>query len=96
MTIATFLGLESSGSGTRTAARPSSYGGSGGDPDTTYEDFRQFCETRSAEVVANIAVYLVHQANYLLDQQIRQLEKDYLQNGGVRERMSRVCRQRRK
>jgi four helix bundle suffix protein len=68
----------------------------GGNPGTTYEDFRQFCETRSAEVVANIAVCLVHQANYLLDQQIRHLEKDFLENGGVRERMSRVRRHRRK
>ena len=68
----------------------------GVNPDSTYEDFRQFCETRSAEVVANIAVCLVHQANYLLDQQIRHLEKDFLQNGGVRERVSRVRRHRRK
>ena len=68
----------------------------GGDPDATYEDFRQFCETRSAEVVANIAVCLVHQANFLLDQQIRYLEKDFLQNGGVRECMSRARRHRRK
>ena len=67
----------------------------GGNPDTTYEDFRQFRETRSAEVGANIAVCLVHQANYLLDKQIRHLEKDFVQNGGVRERMSRVRRHRR-
>lgn len=68
----------------------------GSHPDVTYEHFRKVCDTRPAEVVANIAVCLVHQTNYLLDQQIRHLEKDFLQNGGVRERMSRARRNRRK
>lgn len=57
---------------------------------TTYETYRQFMETRPAEVVANIAVCLIHQANYLLDQQIRRLEKDFLKEGGLRERMTRA------
>ncbi len=43
---------------------------------------RQFCETRSAEVIANIALCLIHQTNYLLDRQIRRLESDFLKNGG--------------
>jgi four helix bundle suffix protein len=55
---------------------------------TTYETYREFCETRPAEVVANIAVCLIHQANYLLDRQIRRLEHDFLQQGGLRERMT--------
>src|SRR4029453_4210513 len=29
----------------------------------TYEDFRKFVESRSAEVVANIALCLIHQTN---------------------------------
>src|SRR5712692_3006459 len=33
----------------------------------TYEIYREFCETRPAEVVANIAICLTHQANYLLE-----------------------------
>lgn len=56
----------------------------------TYEFYRSFCETRPAEVVANIAICLIHQANYLLDQLIRRLEKDFLTNGGLRERMTRA------
>ena len=56
--------------------------------DATYETYRTFCETRSREVVANIAICLVHQTNYLLDQQIRRLEKDFIKNGGIRERMT--------
>jgi four helix bundle suffix protein len=56
----------------------------------TYEPYREFCETRPAEVVANIAICLIHQANYLLDQQLRRLEQDFLKEGGLRERMTRV------
>ena len=61
----------------------------------TYEVYREFCETRPAEVVANIALCLIHQANYLLDQQIRQLEKDFINEGGIRERMTRARLQQR-
>lgn len=56
----------------------------------TYEQYREFCETRPPEVVANIALCLVHQSNYLLDQQIRRLEQDFIKEGGLRERMTRV------
>jgi four helix bundle suffix protein len=56
----------------------------------TFEDFREFVETRPAETVANIAICLIHQANYLLDQQKRRLEKDFLTEGGLRERMTRA------
>jgi four helix bundle suffix protein len=58
--------------------------------DLTYEAFRDFIETRPAAVVANILICLIHQANYLLDQQIRRLEKDFLKEGGLRERMTRA------
>jgi four helix bundle suffix protein len=60
----------------------------GNKPDVTYETFREFCETRPAEVVANIAICLIHQTNYLLEQQIRRLERDFVQEGGLRERMT--------
>ena len=59
-------------------------------PFRAIEDFRDFCETRSAAVVGNIAICLIHQANYLLDRQIRRLEQDFVQNGGIRERMTRA------
>ena len=62
----------------------------GSQPHQTYETYREFCETRSAEVVANIALCLIHQTNYLLDQQLRRLEKDFVQHGGLRERMTRA------
>lgn len=56
----------------------------------TYEDYREFVESRSAEVVANIALCLIHQTNYLLDQQLRRLEEDFVKAGGLRERMTRI------
>ena len=59
----------------------------------TYELFRKYVETRESAVVANVALCLIHQANYLLDQQIRRLEEDFLKNGGLRERMSRARRE---
>lgn len=62
----------------------------GNKPHTTYETYREICETRPPEVVANIALCLIHQANYLLDQQIRRLEKDFVKEGGLRERMTRA------
>ncbi len=54
----------------------------------TYETYRTYVETRPAEIVANIAICLIHQTNYLLDQQIRRLEQDFLKEGGLRERMT--------
>ena len=55
----------------------------------TYELYRKFVETRPPEVVANIAICLIHQANYLIDRQMLRLEKDFLEQGGLRERMTR-------
>ncbi len=56
----------------------------------TYEDYREFVETRPPEVIANIALCLIHQTNYLLDQQLRRLEEDFVKEGGLRERMTRA------
>jgi four helix bundle suffix protein len=67
----------------------------GNKPYVNYEDYREFCETRPLGVVANIGICLIHQTNYLLDQQIRRLECDFVQEGGLRERMRRARRQHR-
>jgi len=58
--------------------------------DTSYESYATYIETRPANVVANILICLIHQTNYLLDQQLRQLEKAFLAEGGLRERMTRA------
>jgi four helix bundle suffix protein len=56
----------------------------------TFELYREFMETRPPQVIANIAICLIHQANYLIDQQLRRLEQDFLKDGGLRERMTRA------
>jgi four helix bundle suffix protein len=56
----------------------------------TYELYRKFVESRPPEVVANIALCLTHQANYLIDKQLLRLEKDFIEQGGLRERMTRI------
>ena len=58
--------------------------------DASYETYRTYIESRSAEVVANIIICLIHQTNYLLDRQLRQLEAAFLAEGGLRERMTRA------
>ncbi len=56
----------------------------------TFELYREFVETRPPEVIANIAICLIHQANYLIDQQLKTLEKEFVEQGGLRERMTRA------
>ena len=62
----------------------------GAKKNTSYEAYMSYIETRPAEVVANILVCLIHQANYLLDQLLRKLAKEFLREGGLRERMTRA------
>jgi len=58
--------------------------------DASYESYRTYIDTRPGHIVANILICLIHQTNYLLDQQIRRLEQDFLKEGGLRERMTRA------
>jgi four helix bundle suffix protein len=56
----------------------------------SFELYREFMDTRPPEVMANIAICLIYQANYLLDQQLKTLENEFIEQGGLRERMTRV------
>lgn len=62
----------------------------GSRPDESFETYRPFMDTRPPEVLANITICLIHQTNYLLDQLVRRLEKDFVEKGGLRERMTRA------
>ncbi len=53
-----------------------------GNPELKFDDIRE----RLGLVVANIALCLIYQANYLLDRLIARLEQDFLKEGGLRER----------
>lgn len=56
----------------------------------TFAAFRPFFASRPPEVLANIVICLIHQTNYLLDQQLKRLERDFVAQGGLRERMTRA------
>ena len=62
----------------------------GANPNATYETFRPYIESRPGDIVANIIICLIHQVNYLLDRQIRHLEDAFVEEGGLRERMTRA------
>jgi four helix bundle suffix protein len=56
--------------------------------DASYESYKTYIDTRPPEIAANILICLIHQTNYLLDQQLRALEAAFLAEGGLRERMT--------
>ena len=51
--------------------------------------FMQLCETRPPERIANMAIVLIKQADYLLFKQLERLEKDFIEQGGFSEKMNR-------
>lgn len=56
----------------------------------SYRSYQSYVEQGTPEVAANTLVCLIHQANYLLDQKIRQLEARFVAEGGFRERLHRA------
>lgn len=52
----------------------------------SYRTYRTYIEG-PPEIAANTMICLIHQTNYLLDQQLRALEKEFLNEGGFTERM---------
>ena len=57
--------------------------------DRTYRTYKTYIEDASPEIAANTVLCLIHQTNYLLDQQLRYLEKLFLEEGGFTERLYR-------
>jgi restriction system protein len=55
-----------------------------------YELYRPYIESNDPEVVGNAMICLIQQTNYLLDQRLRTLEKEFLEKGGIRERMTKA------
>jgi restriction system protein len=62
----------------------------------SYSTYKTYFEEQEPEVAANAAICLIHQTNYLLDQQLRALEKEFLKEGGFTEKLYRVRSQTRK
>jgi four helix bundle suffix protein len=59
-------------------------------PDAKYETFRKGIESPDPAISANVMIGLIHVSNFLLDRQLRALEKAFLKEGGLRERMTRA------
>ncbi|GMW00928.1 MAG: hypothetical protein AMXMBFR84_20650 [Candidatus Hydrogenedentota bacterium] len=57
-------------------------------PGANYETFRKAVEHPDPAISANAIIGLIKVTSYLLDQQIRRLEQDFLKKGGLRERMT--------
>ena len=58
--------------------------------DGTYGTYGTYIESSGPETAANTIICLIHQTNYLLDQQLRSLEQSFVKEGGLRERMTRA------
>lgn len=56
-------------------------------PDRSYLTYRTYIENAPPEVAANAIICVIHQTNYLLDRQLKQLEKQFLAEGGFTERL---------
>jgi restriction system protein len=58
------------------------------DPVAHWNAYARWLAHAASEVVANTLICLIHQANYLLDQQISALERDFVQAGGYSEKLA--------
>ena len=54
------------------------------------EYYRKAMPERSAETIANIAITLIHQTDCLLNKLIEKLEIQFVENGGVKEQMTKA------
>jgi four helix bundle suffix protein len=59
-------------------------------PGANYDTFKKGIEHADPAICANVIVGLIKVTCYLLDQQLRRLEQDFLREGGLRERMTRA------
>jgi len=59
-------------------------------PDRSYRTYSTYIERSEPEAAANTLICLIHQANYLLDQQLTELERQFLDEGGFSERLYRA------
>ena len=56
----------------------------------SYRTYKTYIERKSPEVAANTLICVIHQTSYLLDQQLRVLEKEFVKEGGFTERLYRT------
>lgn len=59
-------------------------------PDLSYETFRKGIEHPEPEICANVIISIIKTNSYLLSQQMKSIEQEFLKEGGIRERMTRA------
>ena len=59
-------------------------------PNATYQTYIKAIENENPEISANSMICLIRIVSYLLAMQIKSLEKDFLEHGGLRERMTKA------
>jgi four helix bundle suffix protein len=59
-------------------------------PDSNYETFRRGIESPDPAIAANVLIALIKVTTYFLDHQLRHVEAEFEENGGLRERMTRA------
>jgi restriction system protein len=65
------------------------------DENRSYLTYSSYIEKAPPEVAANTVLCLIHQTIYLLDQQLKQLERAFLNDGGFTERLYHARKKRR-
>lgn len=53
------------------------------------EYYQNAVKERSDETIANIAIILIHQTDYLIKRYFEYIKQDFLENGGIKEEMTR-------
>ncbi len=53
----------------------------------SYMSYKKYIQHHSNEIAANTLICLINQTNYLLEQLLRRLEKDFLEEGGFTEKL---------
>jgi len=59
-------------------------------PNANYETYRKAIENVQPEICANSMISLINIVSYLLNRQLKSLENAFLQEGGLRERMTKA------
>ena len=55
-------------------------------------DYMRVCELRDDITLANIALVLIHQTDFLLRRLLEKYKQEFLENGGIKEQMSQARR----
>lgn len=58
--------------------------------------YMSLVKVRPPETIANMAICMIKQTDYMLFKQLQSLGEDFLENGGMRERMTRMRVERKK